>query len=774
MCSLISLKICCKLERSLLASAILVDSLIEAKGSLSKDQQRREKGIFNSLCRVGGKVLKVLGDVIKHTNKAEAGNRAKEKDNRLSLSCCISLFTVLVAKGQGSQMTDASYFKLISESLKEYDVLKQLIAYGMAAATAAAAAIAGSRDLEYPKRGPSVEETANLNIVHSVLNLSYSVAEAHNPEMLSIFIGTQLSQLVTRNPLYQYAGRVWTQQSGGTKPPRGYVLSFKSEPIAPGSLQICKTDPVHTIWLTSMKVLQASLRSSTNCLNIQGTESIGKLFFGMSVEFLHIHRDPIISCLKYCGSKLTRNGLEEATQILALTAELCKRDNRDVFVHEHGQICEELVSWSNFVFVSVSKFVGASGTARELFQGLEEYDSSDPDYVDNVNYGSVPSKARHPLLSGRRLQDAKHEAYKFSHYAARCCERVTKMDFEAGSTVPAQLRYLSLDRKNDEALEQACRLSVTCDFALEMEKAAADCLSQALSAIWRTHPVSRSFKMFSEREAVQLDTMSLVQPGLVIGFRPAGGAGILADGGGDTFEKLRFGKVCSSDTISRTWTVKILGRQDGNGFGGDTTEVVRTRQLAGIEDTSMRKAVAAYLPGPDTMDALEKGCVSLSLGHLILVLRWCHQRFLSLKESSLPEGLAKMKTTARIAEQTVALLGAELAIHDEIESALNMEKAERSQLDSQIYEMFADPEILRPLDPNAMATSVQMQEGRMKDVIEDSIWDSVRPQVSREVERTWKEMKEKEQTRQKRAYGETNWFSGGLGRSRGHKSAFRG
>jgi hypothetical protein len=760
--------------------------LIEAKGSLSGEQQRREKDIYNSLCRVGGKVLKVIGEVIRQTNKMEVGSQAKEKDNRESLCCCISLFTVLVAKGQGSQMTDASYFKLISETLKEYDVLKQLIAHGMTAstqaATAIAASISGARDLEYRKRGPSSEETANLIIVHSVLDLSYSVAEANNPEMLSIFIGTQLPQLVTRNPLYQNAGRVWTQHGVGTKPPRGYVFSNESagagmqnEPIATDSLQIGNNDPVHAIWLTSMKVLQASLRSSTNCLHIQGTESIGKLFFNMSVEFLQIHRDPIVSCLKYCGSKLTRNALLEATQILALTAELCKRDTRDVFLHQHGPLCEELVNWSKFVVVSVSKFLGASGTARELFRGLEEYESSDPDAVETGNFGSVPSMARHPLLSGRRLQDAKHEAYKFSHFAARCCERVTKLDFETGSTVPAQLRHLSLDRKSDEPLEQACRLSVTCDFALQMEKVAADCLSQAISTIWRTHPVSRSFKMFSEREAVQLDTMSLVQPGVVIGFRPAGGYGILADGGVDTFENLRFGRVCSSDTITRTWNVTILGRQGGDSFDAGTTEVVRGRQLAGIEDTSMRKAVASYLPGPDTMDALEKGCVSLSLGHLVLVLRWCHhQRFLSLKESSLSDGLAKTNTSARIAEQTVALLGAELAIHDEIGSALNMGKAERSQLDSQIYEMFADPEILRALDTNTMAESVHMQEGRMKDVINASVWDSVRPQVCREVERTWKEMKEKEQARQKRAYGETSWFSGHLGRSRGYKSAFRG
>ena len=86
--------------------------------------------------------------------------------------------------------------------------------------------------------------------------------------------------------------------------------------------------------------------------------------------------------------------------------------------------------------------------------------------------------------------------------------------------------------------------------------------------------------------------------------------------------------------------------------------------------------------------------------------------------------------------------------------------------------MFASPEILRNVDGN-VAPMVEMREGRLKGVIGGDAFDAVRPQVCGEVDRTWKEIKEREQTRQKRAYGETNWFSGNL-HSRGNKSAFRG
>lgn len=766
-------QICCTLERPLFAAAILLDSLMSAQTSLSKDYQKREREVCISLCRVVGKVLIVLGKVVKQAAAESSVSERRKQDNRETLRCCISLFTILVAKGHGSQMRDASYFKVISKILMEYDVLKEIIGHGMSASTVASVSILSSEgDKAYGRRGPSSSEIDNLVVVQSVLNLLYSVAEAENSDMLSIFMGTQLSQFVTRNPLFQYVGRAWTLNAGNV-PPRGYVLSREAaasnrSSVLPGSMQLCRSDPLHSIWLTSMKVLQASLRSSTQCLNIQGTESIGKHFFNASVEFFEIHQVAIFSCLKSCCSKLTGNMLLEATQILALASELFKRDHRDAFLHANKSLFEGLVEWAKAVIVNMSKFLGASGTARELFMGLEAYESMDPALLEQGS-GPNDSKARHPLLSGGRLQDAKHEAYKFSHFAAKCCERITKLDIETGATVPSRLRHLSLDRKNDEPLEQACRLSVTSNYAMRMERIASQCLSQAISTVWKTHPVSHSFKVFSEREVMQLDVMSMVRNGIVIGYRPTCGESLLVDGTSETFDDLHFGRVLSGDTLNRTWTVQVI-RGSGD---TDEVEVVRARQLAGIEDISMRKAVTAYLPGPDTLDALEKGSPSLSVGHLVLLLRWCHQKFLSLRESNLPDRMSQMKNLVRIAEQTVALLAAELSIHAEIGSDLNMPAGEKSQIDFQIYEMFADPEVLTVLDTNAPAVA-HMQQGRLKDLIQGPAWDAIRPQVARELERTWKAIKENELKRQKRSYGETNWYSGNLGRSRGYKSAFRG
>ena len=770
------------LERPLLASSIIINNLIETTTtSNSGPSKHRENMIYNSMCRVNSKVLQAIGDI---TDIGNSDSNMKEvQDHRDSLRCCISLFTVLVVKGQGSQRSDASYFKLISETLRDYHVLEKVIKHGMAASNAAANSILSSftnRETEYGKRGPSEYEKANLILVQSILDLLHAVAEANDSMMLSILPEAQFGQFVARNPLFDNAAGVWAQQDIGHMPPRGYNLSKEKTDIG-------VDDPIHTIWLTSMKVLQASLRSSTTCSAIQGIKSTGKVFVGMAAEFLVIYQNSITSCLKYCGSKLTRNALREATQILALVAELSKRDTRDVFLQGYGEVCEELIKWSKCVVVNISKFLGASGTARELFHALEQYESA-PDLLENPNNIALsPITVQHPLLSGRGLQSAKHEAYKLSHFAARCCEKVTKADYEAAFTVPSNLKEISRNKEQYSELERLCRLSVTGNFALQMEKTAADCLSQAISFIWKTHPLSHSFKMFSEREILQINAMELVKPEMIIGYRPAGGDSILGDSSAETFETLRFGRVISANTVNRTWNVKVL-RQDGGHLAGENisfdnekslsneqpAEIVRLRQLAGVEEVSMRKTVVTYAPAPDTKDTIDTSSASLTLGNLLLVLRWCHQR------SKLEGGSNQMKISIqRIAEQVTALLGAELSIHEENKSALNVSKPDKKQLDAQVFEMFVDPDILMSLDrkfeSSAALPSAPKQQGRLKSIIDSAAWQSIQPQVFSCIERTWRDVNEKEKRRrEKRAYSDTNWFSGRSLQSKGYKSAFRG
>jgi hypothetical protein len=768
-------KTCCVLEQPLLASAIIVIGLIEAKADTSTGPQKnRLNSMYNALCRVNSKVLQLLGALMKASPSLD-----KKRDHKSSLLCCVSLFTSLVTRGQGSQFSDATYFKMISETLREHEVSQKLLEHALSASTLAANSLS-SKNSEEVK--PSQEESENLMVVKSVLDLMFSVAEVNNPEMLAIIPGAGLSQLVVRNPLFAYTETRWAQHDPHSMPPRGYIISSdkkgtwsKNGSSSFPRFHIGEDDPVHDIWMSSMRVIQASMRCSSHWLSIKSTEPIGRLFFEMSVEFLAAHKGQLLACLKCCGLKLTRNAVLEATYILALIAELCKRSTRDTFIRRCKDLCDEFVNWSKFVAVKISKFLGASGTARELFLAIEEYESADAatDYMPDTAL-----QPRHPLLA-EGLPSAKHEAVKYSHFASRCYERVTSDDFEAASMVPSHLASLAKERGNDSDLERACRLSVTNNFAAQIEKTAGDCLSQAISVIWKTHPTSFSFHTFSEHEVTMMEPMGLVQPGVIIGYRPGAGDGLLAEieSTSKGFEKLQFGRVIRSDTIDRTWRVKMLYHGAPEPEGEGNVEVVRAKQLAGIEDASTRMAVATFLPAPNSMTDLENASDALSLGHLILALRWCHQQSLTMKGGALDRGFKTTASVRRIAEQTVALLGAELGIHDEIGSRINMAPKARSRLDAQIFELFADQSIL--MGGENMENSAPLafgQEGRLKEIIDRSAWEAVRPQVTREVQRSWKEKQDKERRRkEKRSLSSDSALFSGI-RRKGYtqKSAFRG
>ena len=763
---------CCSLEGPLLASAIVINGMIETVLDSSSPHPQElgyRNSIFNSLCRVNGKVLRLLLVLIKAQDDKREDAVIQVYEQHSLLRCCISLFTALITRGHGSEFSDTSYFKMLSATLLDHEVLHLLVQYAVSASSKAASSIASRNN-----------ERENLGIVKSVLNLLYAVAEVNDPEMLSIMPGVSLSQLVVRNALFVFTA---TDNANlmDTVSLRGHgVFDNKNawQQIVRSSSPLLRTrrhEPVQEVWLTAMKILQASLRTSSNLLNVQGNKMIGQRFFDMSIEFLCVHREQLFSCLKGCCSRLTRNILLEATQILALVAELCKRSIRETFISSHGKLCEEFVIWSKYVVASISKFLGASGTSRELFQALHDYESSGRGN-ESDDFGEVTLKPRNPILA-EGLPSAKHEAVKYSHYASRCVERITAYDFEAASTVPFHLKSLSEDgRQHDSELERNCRLSVTSNFALLMERAAANCLSQAISIIWRTHPVSFSFHVFTQLEVMQSNVMSLVHDGMIIGFRPRGSEYLMSGVNGDSaqdFEKLRFGRVCASDTVSRTWKVQMLQR-GAAGSVEDTIEIVEVQQLAGIEDLTMRKVVAKYLPAPNSMTDLDNMGNDLSLGNLILALRWCHQSSFG-HETRAKTG----NSNGRLAEQIVALLGADMAIHHEIGSQVNLSSDRKSRLDSQIFEMFADKgvwvkdEEMENVEPVEYAL-----EGRLKGLIHPSAWDAIQSQTRTNVESFWKEKQEKEKRRrEKRALsggGDINWISNFRRKGFIQKSAFRG
>ena len=233
---------------------------------------------------------------------------------------------------------------------------------------------------------------------------------------------------------------------------------------------------------------------------------------------------------------------------------------------------------------------------------------------------------------------------------------------------------------------------------------------------------------------------------MIIGFRPAKrrlGVGRERNEG----DLIMFGKVLGRDTVNRCWNVEVIGEQSQQ-------VTVPVWQLAGMEDLSKRKCVAGYRPSPDSATDLECMEGALTLGHLILALRWCHQTTSPENELGVP--CQKYGFVQRVAEQVSALLGSELSLHDAVGSRKHMSKANQAKLDSQVLELFGD---------------APTKGGQLGSLLSDSSWSAIYPQVRREVERALADIEENER---KRIEGRSPHASEGLWYRRAHNSPFRG
>eukprot|EP00536_Pseudo-nitzschia_multiseries_P018095 jgi/Psemu1/227807/e_gw1.2149.3.1 len=220
----------------------------------------------------------------------------------------------------------------------------------------------------------------------------------------------------------------------------------------------------------------------------------------MSIEFLRVYKTPLLACLQNCvhPSKLTRLALREAEGLLAMVAELCKRNVRSSFANSNLQLCEEFTEYTKTVITSLSKFLGAAGTSSELFATIEEYESTDQDRFEDLKTAPL-SQLRLSLLS-IGLPMAKQKAMRLSSYTTSRLEKISREDFQGATVVPHHLKSLCEKRAYESESERICRLSVSNQFSLDLVRASADCMRQALSLVLRTHAMSKSFYVFSDAE----------------------------------------------------------------------------------------------------------------------------------------------------------------------------------------------------------------------------------------------------------------------------------
>jgi hypothetical protein len=91
-----------------------------------------------------------------------------------------------------------------------------------------------------------------------------------------------------------------------------------------------------------------------------------EIFPEMAIEFLRIYLEPLLSSLKSCGAKLTKNALKEATAVLAMIPELYKRDIREVYENLNKRVLDEYLVCAKLVVATLSKFLGANWKLETL------------------------------------------------------------------------------------------------------------------------------------------------------------------------------------------------------------------------------------------------------------------------------------------------------------------------------------------------------------------------------------------------------------------------
>ena len=559
------------------------------------------------------------------------------------------------------------------------------------------------------------------SVILQVLDLLTKIAASGDSNMLGLlFVNDVALGLLSRY-------RVTSSGSFDNPSMRGY---FQKDAGLSADTVGFIDDLAHRVWRGSMEFLAACLRSLRRDRNVSKSGS-ANVFKKVAVDFIRENRVAVLGCLSHCSSvefgpyastqcAFTLNVVREAKLILSILSELCEEDAIAMFEQQSPELLNMLIAKSASVAVSLSTFLGASATSRDIFIALDDVDEARAMTAEHGLHLSALGPVYRILAGG--LQNAKHEAIRFSsHFVLNCTRAMTSDDRDA-QTRPMGDRWKPMQPDQPgtlAALEQTCRSGVSSVFSFQIESEAADCLFFAMRVLLKTHPASSSFVEYSAEEAMIGDFMRFVKPGMVIAFRPENVSGLFLpasnqeseeQGAGD---RVQFGRVCELDTLRRQWSVELEtpGSQS-------EVRVVNERQLAGIEDPSKRICMFSSRAAPESSSDLENLGHTISVGHLILALRWCSQMSSETANTS-------TWSIQRIAELTSALLATELQV--QLEARLNLDSSEREAY----IKIHADALLDLFGEEHEFGLSVDGQRvGRLKSVVSGESWESVRSQLN--------------------------------------------
>lgn len=706
---------CCVVEQELMASSAALFTALQSstENAVSHAKATNSHDFANQLLTTASKLLKIIE--VRHIIPIV---------KRDCLKTCLVVLSILTAESLEPKFFMIGRYALrsiLAKSFDELDVMATVVRHGKVYSEFAFKAQRKSKERKRPVTVDESEENA-FDVLESIFDLILMMSQKR--DTLHLLPNTGVFEMLTGNPLFGSYSRLWESLDSNQAPSiplRGYIpTKEKVMPLSPSrekrneiAFLAGKNDPVHDLWQKALRCFRTFLASSKierSPISLEKERS-----HSLAADFIATHQQMMLASLKKLqSSPFTKNSLSEAALILSLVSEFCKRPCPDRRM-QHA-IHEQFLPLAVSLVSRIGSYLGASATSREFFDAVAD--------VDEASDSEVDMGAR--LLPFGRVQNVRHEAIRYAHYASRLCTAVTREDFETSSHAGKD------DLRSASGLENHGRASMTCVFEKAMENAAAQCMFFALSLIWETHPANSSFIMFSDVEANKIDAMSLVKLGMIIAFSPDKESDRSRHVWTFPSRSIRFAQVVHCDTLERVWYVRNLDTLEN--------EIVHAGQIMGLEDTSKRSCVLTYAPAPDSATELEAFTQSASVGHLILSLRWCADFFRS-----------SAAFVNRFAELLSVLLGTELSLHAELGSALNKPKEDVERLEAQLLDLF-----------QGSSEGEESREGRMKSVLGILSWQAVRQQLQ-------KELNKAEATQQahtaKHEIVESGPFWGGVGRS---------
>ena len=708
----------------------LVNSLQESDSQpLPFEEQQRYKASRLGFCRFVCRTLHDLQYAKERLNQnAQQQSEATHMQTNILLAC-LSLMTTITLSAKVDDSKGANAFQSfpvdLADALRGCNALES-ISYHLDAACKSATTLSrqkGSPMLEHPM----------FEVIDCILTFALALCESKERSLAELMSKGQFVQVILRNSITTSACERWTKTTNAVAPStlssRGYIEISQSTMFFSSKSQYhnVSEDPAHKIWLTTLRVFAGLLHSTSNISSHAESSSTGESAAALVIDFLHFYEIPITSFIECClvqapkahdssnstspssGLGLSVATLNELSDIMALISELCSGGHRKQFENSSPRLYAIMSNAALAVCRSLSSFLGALGTAREIFFALNSLN-------DVMEKGSTARQydnfRMHPLLADG-VPNAKHQAIRNALYANSCC---TCMTLEEHS--------LSLRGRPDksqnktEDLEQSFHSHVNNDFIFLMEETASQCIFSALSVVHKVHPSTSAFVTFTEEEAAHLNLSSVPPIGAMVGIRQESVINPSPFFPSPS-EMMRHGRVIHYNAISKTLDVEYF---DHHGIAAERG--VGVSRLAALEDISKRVNVFQYKPAPESVSdsAASNFTGAASIGNLILILRWCQQH---AQRSTVDRPALELKGIVNLAS---IILGNEVGVHLELDSPTFASEQERKSINSQLLALFDDEVTLQSFDLTDSTDSIS-KSAILQNVTDPKVWKSVQSQV---------------------------------------------